>query len=512
MLSALLPGLGQLYQERWVRGLILLLVPPMAFGIVGAFVFISDPLTALVVRHALLAALLIIGGLFAYHLAIVADAFVGRLGGGGLRARHAADYVLLGLVTLALIAAYGTVYREASAWAMVLSKVFEPVARAGGQPVLPNEPPPAQWSGSERLNVLLLGIDTRGPGGDTQNTDTVIVLSLDPVNKTGAMLSIPRDTYVKIPGHGSDKINSAYSYGGPAKGAELARQTVEDLLGVQIHTYALLDFEAFDALVDGVGGLLIDVKRPIRDESYPTPEYGVERVEILAGPQSMDGEQALRYARTRHDSNDFRRARRQQDVIAAFRTRLANGGIGRIPALFEHAGSVVQTNFDPANLLPLARTGLGVPGGAIRSEVLLPCNAPGAQHCELTEQNDPGGYYLFPQKAKIADLVAQLFYDPKVRQEAARVEVRATGSRNGTAKDLADRLEARGFGVPSVTEGPAARSAVVLRNTDKRYSAQLLAKQLGLQVVPADPTERSDADILVRVGTDFRGLASDLQK
>ena len=512
MLSALLPGLGQVYQERWVRGLVLLLVPPMVIGIVGAFVFISDPLTAIVVRHAVLAALLLIGGLFAYHVVIVADAFVGRLGEGGLRARHAADYVLLGLVTLALVAAYGTVYREASAWATVLSKVFEPVARAGGVPVLPNEPPAAQWSGSERLNVLLLGIDTREGGGDTSNTDTVIVLSLDPVNKTGAMLSIPRDTYVKIPGHGSDKINAAYSYGGTNKGAELARRTVEDLLGIPIHTYALIDFEAFDRLVDGVGGLLIDVKRPIRDESYPTPEYGVQRLEILAGPQSMSGEQALRYARTRHDSNDFNRARRQQDVIAAFRVRLANGGMGRLPALFERAGSVVQTNFDPANLLPLARTGIGIPGGAIRSEILLPCNAPGVLHCELTEQNDPGGYYLFPQKAKIADLVAQLFYDPKVRQEAARVEMRSTGSRNGTVKELAERLEARGFGILRVSDGPSARSAVVLRNSEKRYTAQLLAKQLGLQVVAADASERSDADIVVRVGTDFRGLASDLQK
>lgn len=512
LLSALLPGLGQAYQRRWVRGVVLLLIPPVGIGLLATIVFVFDPLTAAAVRRAGLVALLIVGGLFSYHVVIVGDAFAGRLGEGGLRGRHAADYVLLGLVTLALVAAYGTVYRESSAWATVISKVFEPVARAGGFAVLPNEPPPAQWSGSERLNVLVLGIDTREGSGDTNNTDTVIVLSLDPLNKTGAMLSIPRDTYVKIPGHGSDKINAAYSYGGPDKGAELARRTVEDLLGVPIHTYALIDFEAFDRLVDGVGGLDIDVKRPIRDESYPTPEFGVQRVEILAGPQTMYGEQALRYARTRHDSNDFNRARRQQDVIAAFRARLVEGGIGRLPALFERAGSVVRTNFDPANLLPLARTGVGIPGGAIRSEILLPCNAPGAQHCELTEQNDPGGYYLFPQKAKIADLVAQLFYDPKVRQEAARVEVRSTGSRDGTVKEIADRLEARGFGVSRTSQGPSARSAIVLRNSDKRYTALLLAKQLGLQIVAAEPADPSDADIVVRVGTDFRGLASDLQR
>ncbi|MBI3637345.1 MAG: LCP family protein [Candidatus Rokubacteria bacterium] len=516
LLSGLFPGLGQLYQGRWVRGVLMLLLPAFSLTLLATFVAIADPLTAIVITHAALAALLVIGGLFAFHIVIVGDAFAGRLAESGLRGRHAVDYVILGLITIALMAAYGTVYRQSAAWASVFNRVFDPVARAAGLPVLPNEPQAPQWSGRERLTVLVLGIDSRGENSETQNTDTVLVLSMDPINKTASMLSIPRDTFVTIPGYGSEKINAAYSLAGPDKGPELARRTVEDLLGIPIHAYALIDFEAFRGLIDSVGGVLVDVRRPLRDEEYPTNDFGVERIEILAGPQLMGGEQALRYARSRHDSNDFSRARRQQLVVTAFRARLGEVGLGRLPGIFDRVGTTVKTSFDPANLLPLAATGIAIATDSIRSEVLMPCNAPDAAHCELKERNDPGGYYLFPDRPKIADLVAELFYDPRVRQEGARVEIRSTGARNGTAQEVADRLEARAFGIARVSTGPAARSAVVLRTRGKRYTADQLAKQLGLQVVSpeaADPAaDPQDVDIVVRIGSDFRGLASDLQK
>lgn len=406
LLSALLPGLGQLYQDRWVRGLLMLLVPALALTLLGAFVVLVDPLLRAVIRNAGLVALLVLGALFAFHLVVVVDAFAGRT--GTVRGRTLVDAAMLAVITLALAGLYGTVYRESAAWAELVARVFEPIARVATPSVVSSPPP--EWSGRDRLNVLVLGIDRRAEDPTTLNTDTLIVLSLDPVGNTAAMLSIPRDTLVTIPGRGRDKVNAAYAYGGEDGGADLARRTVEDLLDIPIHSYALIDFDAFTQIVDAFGGVLVDVRRPLRDEEYPTANFGIERVQFAAGPQVLNGANALRYARSRHDSNDFSRARRQQDVIAALRARMVQGGIGRLPGVMDRVGNAVETNFDPANVLPLARTGIRIDTSDIRSEVLLPCNAPDVERCELTEQDGPLGYYLIPDKDKIAELVADLFY------------------------------------------------------------------------------------------------------
>ena len=508
VLSGLLPGLGQLYHERWIRGVITLLIPILVLALGGAFVATFDPLTSLVVRHAAIVTVLVIGGLLLYHLWAVGDAFAGGFRGASLRGKHAADYFALALVTLALIGAYGSIYRGATAWAGLAARVFAPVAGSTARGTATSfDPPP--YNGHDRLNVLILGVDSRGVPGDTDNTDTIIVLSLDPVNRTAAMLSVPRDTLVAIPGHGQDKVNAAYAYGGP----DLAQKTVEGLLGIRLNSYALIDFGAFTRIVDSVGGVLIDVKRPIRDEAYPTADFGVERLNIQPGPQLMAGDIALKYARSRHDSNDFSRAKRQQDVISAIRARLASDGmLARLPSIVGDVGSAVETNFDPANILPLAGLGGGIPSGDIRSEVLLPCGAE-ASHCELTEQNSPLGYYLIPDKAKIANLVAEVFYDPQVRQEAARIEVRGTGTRPTTAQEVADRLAARSFAVARVTGGASGRSEIVVRSDAKRYTADQLSRQLdGIPVRSAGPSDTADADIVVVVGTDFKGFTTDLQR
>src|SRR5205814_5267625 len=114
------------------------------------------------------------------------------------------------------------------------------------------------------------------------NTDTIIVLSVDPDTRTAGMLSIPRDTLVDVPGVGKDKVNSAYARATDPErnGAALARRTVEQFLGIPIHSYAVVDFDAFRKTIDAVGGVLIDVKRPLRDEEYPTSDSGIERIEF----------------------------------------------------------------------------------------------------------------------------------------------------------------------------------------------------------------------------------------
>jgi LCP family protein required for cell wall assembly len=511
ILSLLLPGLGQMYHGRWIRGVLILLVPIFTVLLAGAFVAIADPLTSLVLRNARAVTFLVAGAFFTYHLIVVTDAFAGKLRGmGSLRGRRVIDYAVLGMVCVALVLFYAAAYRGSAPWAGLASKIFAPLASVplvGAPPG--QDPAPPAWTGTDRLNVLLLGIDSRGDSSSTQNTDTMIVLSLDPVNKTGAMLSIPRDVYINRPGVFTDKINAAYAYGG----YDLTRKVVEDLLGIRLNAYALVDFDAFTKIIDSVGGVVIDVKRPVRDESYPTPDYGIERLDITAGPQLMDGQTALRFARSRHDTNDYSRAQRQQLVLSALRTRLTQGDFIRgLPALVDRVGSAVQTNFDPANVLPLAQFGSDIDGDAIRSEVLYPCGG-SYPHCELQASGGDGGFFLIPDRAKIRDLAAALFYDPQVKSEGASIEVRSAGARNGLAKTIADRLSERAFSVANVTDGASGRSAVLVRNNAKRYTATALAQQLGgLPVDTLPSSETSAADIVVRVGTDFRGLATDLAR
>jgi LCP family protein required for cell wall assembly len=508
ILSFLLPGLGQMYHGRWLRGFLMILLPILVVVLAVAFIAYADPLTALVLRNARTVAFLVLGGFLMYHLFVVADAFAGKLRGwGSLRGRRTVDYLALGVVCVALVTFYATAYRGSAPWAGLATKVFAPLANTPLVGTAPGQDPsPPGWSGTERLNVLLLGVDARGDTSSPSNTDTMIVLSLDPVNKTAAMLSIPRDVYVDRPGVFQDKINAAYGFGG----YDLTRRVVEDLLGIRLNAYALVDFEAFTKIVDSVGGVVIDVRRPVRDEAYPTPDYGVERLDITPGPQLMDGASALRFARSRHDTNDYSRAQRQQLVLSALRTRLTEGDFLRgLPALLDRVGGAVETNFDPANVLPLAWLGSGIDGGAIRSEVLYPCGGT-YPHCEL-QYNGQGGFYLIPDRAKIRDFAAGIFYDPQVKSEGASIEVRNAGARSGLAQTIADRLNERAFSVSNVTSGATGRSAVLVRNGAKRYTATALAQQLGGLPVDALPSsEQTSADIVVRVGSDFRALASDL--
>ena len=479
----------------------MLILPLFALTLGAAFVAYADPLTAFVLQHAPLVTFVGIGFALVFHLYVVGDAFAGRL--GRLGGRMALDYAVLALVTLALIAGYGTIYRQSAPWASLAARMFAPFATKAVTPTSPEAAPPA-WTGNDRLNVLVMGIDTRDSDPATRNTDTMLVLSLDPVNKTAAMLSIPRDIYVDQPGTFQGKINGAYSFGGP----DLVRKIVNDLLGIRLHAYAIVNFDGFYKVVDGVGGVVVDAKRPVRDEYYPTPDFGIERVNILTGPQLMHGDLALKYARSRHDTNDYSRARRQQEVIGALRARLGQAqALRALPTLMDSVGTTLETDMDPANVLPLVRTGTGIDSADITSDVLYPCGGD-YPHCELA-YNGEHGFFLLPDKAKVREFAAELFYDPKIRQEGARVQIENTGARAGTAKDVADRLALRAYGVTGVSNGTTAKSAVVVRNTSKRYTAEQLRLALGGIPMETSGDGASGPDIVVRIGSDFRGFSTD---
>lgn len=174
--------------------------------------------------------------------------------------------------------------------------------------------------------MLLLGSDHR-PGEDgPARTDAIIVARIDPQHQRIALLSLPRDLWVTIPGYGHTRINAAnvwgVTYAGPNAGIPLARDTVSNLLGIPIDYTMLIDFEGFIGAIDSLGGITVDVQKELYDAQFPTMDYGYTEVHFLTGPQHMDGATALTYSRIRHADSDFGRMRRQQAVLVSIFARL----------------------------------------------------------------------------------------------------------------------------------------------------------------------------------------------
>ena len=172
--------------------------------------------------------------------------------------------------------------------------------------------------------IAILGTDARTGGGasegDPGRSDTTILLRLDPDTDQIAMLSIPRDLKVEIPGYGTDKFNAAYSYGG----TKLALQTIRDATGLQINHVVNVDFQGFASVVDAIGCVFIDVDREYynSNEGVPAAEQYAE-IDIQAGYQKLCGPDALEYARYRHTDTDLVRSSRQQDLLGEIRNRLS---------------------------------------------------------------------------------------------------------------------------------------------------------------------------------------------
>jgi polyisoprenyl-teichoic acid--peptidoglycan teichoic acid transferase len=234
------------------------------------------------------------------------------------------------------------------------------------------------WDGEKELYILVVGVDRR-PGGGDQNADVVVIAHLDLINERVAAVSIPRDLYVQIPGVGQDKINRAYDYGhrenpdDPVAGIVKVRDTVEDNFGIQVDDYVLVDFNGFKDVVDAAGGIDVNVPYEIIDTEYPTEDFGVETITFKPGLQHMDGDLALKYVRTRHaDSDDQRRERQWQVMLALFDKGKSFGSIRNADEIILAAGQSVQTSFELDQQVTLARLAYEMEPASIRFSSLGP--------------------------------------------------------------------------------------------------------------------------------------------
>lgn len=196
-----------------------------------------------------------------------------------------------------------------------------------------------------KVNILVLGVDQRED--DQGRSDTTILITIDTSTKEAKILSIPRDTRVKIPDHGWDKVNHAYAYGK----ATLSQKSIEDFLGIPIDYYIELNFSGFTKLVDAIGGVDIDVEKRM---AYSDP-YDKLVIDLYPGMQHMDGKTALEYVRYRDDQGDIGRVSRQQKFINQVVKQVVRPAtLIRVPAVIQEVVGLFNTNMSTAEMLNLA--------------------------------------------------------------------------------------------------------------------------------------------------------------
>ena len=381
-------------------------------------------------------------------------------------------------------------------------------------------PTPDPWDGVSRVNVLIMGLDYRDwEAGETPRTDTMIVLTLDPLNKTAGMVSIPRDLWVSIPGFEHGKINTAYylgeAYNLPGGGAGLAAHTVEEFLGVPIQYYAQIDFQAFIDFIDHIEGVRLTFEEPMvldRRGKWNT-------VTIEPGVITLPGEYALAYVRARKtEGGDFDRSQRQQILMLAVRDRILEFDmmpklVARAPEIYNDLSAGINTNMGLNEAIRLGWSVLEVDRDEIGQYVI--------SNEYVTLGKSPDGLdILKPIPDKIRLLRDEAFGNGAalgpvgaedilegVIEEGARVAVWNGSYQDGMAAKTAAWLREKGFNVveESSTEYTVTSSIYVYQG--KPYALRWLSETMGVPSVNIymQNEVNPNVDLVVVLGDDWVG-------
>ena len=214
------------------------------------------------------------------------------------------------------------------------------------------KPPPSEGmlSAKDKANIMIMGVDSRED--DVGRSDTLMVATIDPKKDQASLLSIPRDTRVKIKNHGFDKINHAYAFGGH----ELTKDTVENFLGVTLDHYIIIDTHAFQRIIDTIGGIDIDVEKRMYYED-PWDDDGGLVINLQPGMQHMDGKTAITYVRYRDEEGDLGRIQRQQKFMKAIFDKIASPSIiMKIPSIIKEVSNSIKTDMSIRQMIEFAGT------------------------------------------------------------------------------------------------------------------------------------------------------------
>jgi LCP family protein required for cell wall assembly len=380
------------------------------------------------------------------------------------------------------------------------------------------------WPGRERVTALFLGVDQLCDEDGPMRTDSIMVLTLDPVGMSAAALSIPRDLWVEIPGFHMDRINQAHFLGEarnyPGGGPGLAVDSVEAAIGVKVDYYITINFDAFVGFIDLIGGIEVDVPETIDDPLYPDSCYGYDPFYITAGRHHLDGQTALKYARTRATfQGDIDRAARQQQVVMAVRERVLR--LDMITKLAPRAGELwftfqnnVRTNLTLDEAVQLILLSQDISQERIRTEVL-------DYNYVINETTPSGQYVLIPRRDEIRDLRDQLFAPPAIptpvienlpammQSENARIAIHNGTQAFGLAAKTQDYLSSNyGFSIVEIGNADAAtyRTTQIIDYGSHYNTTRYLAQVMSVPPLNISSSSRpaGEYDILIILGKDWR--------
>ena len=217
---------------------------------------------------------------------------------------------------------------------------------------------------NDKATVMIMGVDERAD--DVGRSDTLMIATLDPDKNQAALLSVPRDTRVKIKGHGFDKINAAYAYGG----RKLTQETIESLLNTHIDHYIKINVHGFTKIIDALGGIDIYVEKRMYYED-PWDDDGGLYIDLQPGMQHMDGKTAITYVRYRDEEGDIGRIKRQQNFMKAVMDKLVSPTIiPKLPAIVSAVSDSVETDMSVSEILSFLGTLQDAKDNGLKSEML----------------------------------------------------------------------------------------------------------------------------------------------
>jgi len=385
-----------------------------------------------------------------------------------------------------------------------------------------NGPAPIPWDGANRVTMLVMGLDYRDWEGEgPSRTDTMMLLTMDPVSRTAGILSIPRDLWVNIPGFDYGKINTAYYLGElydlEGSGPGLGVRTVEELLGVDINYYAQVDFSAFENFISEIGGIEVDVPYEITVD----PVGPHNTVTLQPGVQTLDGPTALAYARNRETFGaDFDRADRQQQVVMAMFDQITSLGtlpklIANSPSIYNNLRNGIHTNLNLKEIISLAWTVSQMPRENIKRGLIGPN--------EVTMSMSPDGMdillpdmdavrtvrdQVFATTAGVAPAATVYVSNPEELRQAenATVSVLNATTTPGLASQTTNYLLEQGINVTDTgNASDKSDTTVIIDYTGKPYTVQYLVELLNIQPnsIYSRYDPNSQVDIAILLGSDW---------
>ena len=392
---------------------------------------------------------------------------------------------------------------------------------------------PEPWTGTTRVTILLMGLDYRDweSGEGAPRTDSMMLVTLDPISETAGMLSIPRDLWVEIPAYGHGRINTAYALGEqnrlPGGGPGLAVKTVEKLLGVPIQYYVQLDFGAFVRIIDEIGGVEVFVPKKITVD----PIGPNNTVILKRGDHTLSGDVALAYARARHtEGGDFDRAQRQQELALAIRDQLLGmipSIITKAPALYQELASGIRTNLTLDQMVALGMLAIKISPDEIRTAIIAP---PDMVTLETIVYGGEEAQVLKPVPNQIRMLRDEIFtamgaIGPSISvedaakaadQETARVAVLNGTGEEGLAGRMADVFIKLGLNVVETGNADSWNYATthVMDYTGNPYTTHYLMELMDLSQsqILFQSVPDSEIDVAIIIGYDWPDLLPKLSR